>query len=94
MMVSTSQRSVDAAFTARPAFRDYGSYGPYSGIDSICQWLLRWHLSQIFLGQVPPRASRPSSSTRAGSYRRAKVRRRPQRSNSAPLPPSLPTTTC
>ena len=35
MMVSINQRSAAEPFTARPAFRDYGSCGQYGGVDSI-----------------------------------------------------------
>ena len=41
-----------------------------------------------FSRQLPPRASRPSSSTRARSARRPEVSRRPHSSNSTPYPPS------
>ena len=34
MLGSSGQRRVDAAFTAWPAFRDYGSYGSYGGLDA------------------------------------------------------------
>ena len=59
---------------------------------SPCQRLLRVHLSEIYLGQVPPRAPRPSSSTRSNSSRRRKVRGRPETSNSATLSLSHPST--
>ena len=62
--------------------------GLIGGIDARCQRLFRWQLSGIFSGQLPPRASRPSSSTRARSARRPEVSRRPHSSNSTPYPPS------
>ena len=68
MVGSTGQRSVDAAFTARLAFRDYGSFGPYGSIDTASERLLRVHLSGIFPGQVPPRGPRPTSITRANFH--------------------------
>ena len=57
----------------------------YGGIDVRCQRLLWWQLSGIFPGQLPPRAPRRSSSSRACSSPRPKVRRRPQSPNSPPL---------
>ena len=60
-------------------------------VDTCPQGQLRWQLSVILHGQLPPRAPRPSSSTRASSSRRRKVRScrraRTQR-------PSLPATPC
>ena len=43
-----SQSRASAPFTVRPAFLHHGCCGPYGGIASIHQRLLRWHLSQIF----------------------------------------------
>ena len=37
MMGSTRQRKTAAPFTARPAFRDYGSCGPYGGVHAACE---------------------------------------------------------
>ena len=51
-------------------------------------------LVRDFLGQVPPRAARPSSSTRNNSSRPPKVRGCRRGSNSVTLPPSCPSTTC
>jgi hypothetical protein len=88
---STSlQRSAALPFTAWPTFRDYGWCGLYGGIRARCKSLLRWQLSGNFPGQLPLRAPRPSSSTRANSSRRAKVRSHRQGSNSVPLWPQPP----
>ena len=67
---------------------------PYGGIEMVRQRLLRWQLSGIFPGQLPPRAPRRSSSTRAWSLRRRKVRGSRESSNSATLSPSHPSTIC
>ena len=63
----------------------------YGAIDARCKRLFRWQLSGNFPGQLPPRASRPSSSTRANSSRRWKVRGHPHSSNLTPIPLLLPT---
>ena len=57
------------------------------GVDTCPQGKLRWQLSVILHGQLPPRAPRPSSSTKVSSSRRQTVRGRLQSSNSATLPP-------
>ena len=74
MLGSTGQRSADAPLTARPAFSDYGSCGPCGGVNAARQRQLRVQLPGISPGQLLPRAPRPSSSTRASSSRRRKVR--------------------
>ena len=70
----TRQSHAAATLVVSAAFLHYGCFGPYGGIDSIRQRQLRWHLSEIFLGQVPPAAPRPPSSSRAGFSRREEVR--------------------
>jgi hypothetical protein len=55
------------------AFSDYGSCGPCGGVDTARQRQLRWQLSGISPGQLPPRAPRRSLSTRA-SYSRRRAR--------------------
>ena len=84
------QCSAALPFTAWTPFHEYGCCGPYGGIDAHCESLLRWQLSGNFPGQLPPRAPRPSSLTRASSSRRAKVRSHRQGSNSVPLWPQPP----
>ena len=58
------QSCAAAPLTVWPAFLHHGCCGPYSSVDGRSQRLLRVHLSEIFLGQVPPGAPRPSSLTR------------------------------
>ena len=61
---SMCQSCTAGPLTVWPAFLHHGCCGPYGGVDGRSQRLLRVHLSEIFLGQVPPRAPRPSSSAR------------------------------
>ena len=82
------------ALTAPPSCGSAGDGGPAREAreqakqnDVCCQRLFRWQLSGMYPGQLPPRASRPSSSTRAHSSPRPMVRCGLQSSNSAPLQP-------
>jgi hypothetical protein len=90
MLGWTRQSSAAAPFTVWPTFLQHGCCGPYGCGDGRSQRLLRVQLSGTFSGQLPPRASQPSSSSRANSSRRRKVHGSRKGSNSVPSRPATP----
>ena len=90
MLGWTRQSSAAAPFTVWPTFLQHGCCGPYGCGDGRSQRLLRVQLSGIFPGQLPPRASQPSSSSRVNSARRRKVHDSRKGSNSVPSRPATP----
>jgi hypothetical protein len=90
----TGKRSAGASFTSRPAFRDYGSCGPYGGVDSIAAEAAQGVLIRDF-SRTSTSSSSSTNVNKEGKLSRCiEVRGSHQGPNSATLLPSHPTTTC